>query len=125
MPIIPITWILLGNQSTVCAFSNSGLLEYVRDVDTWMDIHYNAGVANTNQVWDLRGFGEVWYNPKGIANMLSMVVVENHFRVVYDSGNDEGFTVTKEDESIMTFCRSDRGFFYHDYEGNGTVTSRN
>jgi len=80
-PIIPSTWILLDKQSTVCEFSNGDLLENIREVDTWMDIHCNAGITSTNMVGDLKGFGEVWYNPKGITNILSMTVVEKHFRV--------------------------------------------
>ena len=113
-PIIPSTWILLDNQSTVCAFTNGDLLKNIREVDSWMDIHCNAGVTSTNMVGDLKGFGEVWYNPKGIANILSMAVVEKSFRVTYDSGNDMGFTVEKKDGSCRTFRRSRRGLFYLD-----------
>ena len=54
-----------------------------------MDIHCNAGITSTNMVGDLKGFGEVWYNPKGIANILPMAVVEKHFRVTYDSDSDK------------------------------------
>ena len=113
-PIIPITWILLDKQSTVCAFTNSDLLDNIREVDTWMDIHCNAGVTSTNMVGDLKGFGEVWYNPKGIANILSMAVVEKSFRVTYDSDSDKGFSVVKEDGSCRSFRRSNRVLFYLD-----------
>ena len=95
-PIIPTTWILLDNQSTVCAFTNGDLPENIREVDLWIDILCNAGVTSTNMVGDLKGFGEVWYNPKGITNIMLMAVVEKIFRVTYDSSNDMGFSVEKE-----------------------------
>jgi hypothetical protein len=36
-------WILLENQSTVDVFYNHRLLKNIQEVDTWMDIHCNAG----------------------------------------------------------------------------------
>ena len=113
-PIILITWILLDNQSTVCAFTNGDLLDNIRELDSWMDIHCNAGVTSTNMIGDLKVLGEVWYNPKGIANILSMAVVEESFRITYDSNNDMGFSVEKKDGSCRTFRRSRRGLFYLD-----------
>lgn len=85
------------------------------------------GVTSTNKIGELRGFGEVWYNPKGFLNILSMAVVKKYFRATYDSDNDQGFTVTKEDGLTRTFRRSARGLFYHDTDGgnDGEGTSGN
>jgi hypothetical protein len=41
-----------------------------------MDIHCNAGVTSTNLVGDLPGYGKVWFNPNGIANILSLLRVK-------------------------------------------------
>jgi hypothetical protein len=69
----PKAWILLDNQLTVNIFRNDELLENICRGDTFMDIHCNAGVTSTNLVGgDLPGYGEVWYNPNGIANILSL-----------------------------------------------------
>jgi hypothetical protein len=34
-----------------------------------MNIYCNAGLSHTNMVGELDGYGTVWYNPKGIANI--------------------------------------------------------
>jgi hypothetical protein len=69
---VPKDWILLDNQSTVDVFYNDKLLQNIRKSDTSMDIHCNAGVTSTDMVGDLPGYGEVWYHPNGIANILSL-----------------------------------------------------
>jgi hypothetical protein len=40
-----------------------------------MTINCNAGGAATDQVGELAGYGQVWYHPKGIANILSLARV--------------------------------------------------
>jgi hypothetical protein len=74
---LPRSWILLDNQSTVDVFCNDNLLSNVRTAEGSMKIHCNAGVATTNQVGDLDGYGTVWYHPNGIANILSSLVSAN------------------------------------------------
>jgi hypothetical protein len=41
-----------------------------------MNIRCNAGVTRTNMVGELNGYGTMWYNPKGIVNILSLSQVE-------------------------------------------------
>jgi len=73
---VPKTWILLDNQSTVDVFHNAALLTNIRKNKTYMDIHCNAGVTSTNMIGELSGYGTVWYQPKGIANILSLARVK-------------------------------------------------
>ena len=56
---VPNTWVLLDNQSTVDVFYNKDLLNNIREVETQMNIHCNAGVSTTNLVGDLPGYGTV------------------------------------------------------------------
>ena len=67
---------------------------------------------------DLQGFGEVWYHPKGIANILSMALVEEKpvWEITYSK--DGGFKVHKSDRSVRSFVRSDQGLFYMDTPKN-------
>jgi hypothetical protein len=69
---VPSSWILLDNQSTVDVFTNRALLTNICEADGFMDIHCNAGVSSTHMVGDLPGYGTVWFNPNGIANILSL-----------------------------------------------------
>ena len=45
-----------------------------------MTIHCNSGIATTNKIGRLNGLGWVWYNPKGIVNIISLseVVSKKH-----------------------------------------------
>ncbi len=74
-----------------------------------------AGVTQTNMIGEMPGYpGEVWYNPKGIANILSMANVKKYYRITYDSSQGDGFIVHKTDETQRCFKESDKGLFYLD-----------
>jgi hypothetical protein len=79
-----------------------------------MNINCNAGVTPTKLIVDLPGYGEVWYNPNGIANILSLSKVEEQYHVTYDRADDKGFTVHKGDGETCTFKKSKCGLFYFD-----------
>ena len=120
--ILPKTWILLDNQSTVDVFCNRHLLTNIRESNKVMNIRCNAGVTRTNMVGELDGYGTVWYNPKGIANILSLSQVEKKHRVTYDSAASKAFIVHKNDGSKRRFEQATSGLFYMDTElTSGTV----
>jgi hypothetical protein len=83
---VPKSWILLDNQSAVDVFHNEDLLQNIRPSAGYMDIHCNAGVTSTNMIGDLPGYGEVWYHPNGIANIISLKRVKSKgHRITYGS----------------------------------------
>jgi hypothetical protein len=85
-----------------------------------MDIHCNAGVTSTNLVGDLPGYGEVWFNPNGIANILSLSRVKQRgFRVTFDSENGNEFHVHKPNGTTRVFQQSNRGLYYMDTQATG------
>eukprot|EP00957_Ditylum_brightwellii_P211200 15365881-Ditylum_brightwellii.AAC.1 len=79
--IVNPNWVLLDNQSTVDVFSNYKLLNNIREVDGQLEVHCNAGTNSTKEIGDFAGYGEVWYDPDGIANILSMARVREKYPV--------------------------------------------
>jgi hypothetical protein len=111
---VPSSWILLDNQSTMDVFHNADLLKNIRTGDGHMDIHCNAGVTSTNLIGDLPGYGQVWYHPNGIANILSLKRVKTRgHRVTYDSSKANEFHVHKADGTIRIFKESPRGLYWN------------
>ena len=111
---VPDNWILLDNQSTADIFHNRALLQNIRKSTSTMRIHCNAGVASTNLIGDLPGYGTVWFYPSGIANILSLANVMRRYCVTYDSTTGNKFVVHKPDGSCRVFTQSPQGLYYLD-----------
>jgi len=72
-------------------FNNKDLLKNIEESDSsFVTVHCNAGVVVTNLVGTLEGYGEVWYNPRGIANILSLTNVSKKCRVTFNSTSKDG-----------------------------------
>jgi hypothetical protein len=111
---IPSTWLLLDNQSTIDVFCNRALLSNIKTSDRSMSIHCNAGVKTTNQTGFFPGYGEVWYHPTGIANILSLYRVrQNGFSVSYDDQRNT-FIIKKPNGGSHEFAQSEKGLYYLD-----------
>jgi hypothetical protein len=83
---VPKSWILLENQSTVDVFCNGELLRNIRKATSSCHISCNAGVVTTDIFGDLDGYANpVWYNPAGIANILSLHRVGQSCEIQYNN----------------------------------------
>ena len=74
---------------------------------------------------DLGNYGEVWYHPNGIANILSLASVRNMFRVTFDSKNENEFTLWKDDGCNKIFKQSAIGLYYLDKQGEDQKQNKN
>ena len=110
---IPKTWVLLDSLSTVDIFCNPHLLKNIRRSSEGVRIHCNAGSRLTNLIGDLPGYGTVWYDPKAIANILSLRQVQNHYHITYNSTNRK-FVVTNPSGKQFAFLESEGGLHYLD-----------
>ena len=110
---IPKTWVLLDSQSTVDIFCNPHLLKNIRRTPERMRVHCNAGSRLTNLIGDLPGYGTVWYDPKAIANILSLWRVQDRYHISYNSSHRK-FVVTKPSGKEFMFQESEGGLHYLD-----------
>jgi hypothetical protein len=65
-------------------------------------------------IGDLAGYGTVWFDPKSIANILSLKRVIEKYHVTFDSEHGGSFILTKPDGTVREFQQSDRGLYFLD-----------
>ena len=82
-----------------------------------MRIQCNAGTRVTKLIRDLPGYGPVWFNPRAIANVLSLKLVKDKYKIEYNSNGDERFVVTKPTGERFQFIESASGLHYLDTSG--------
>ena len=57
-------------------------------------VHYNEGVTHTNNIGELPGqSNHAWYNLKGVANILSLGLVQKQHLVTYNSQDGNEFDI--------------------------------
>ena len=77
---LPNKWLLLDSCSTTDIVSNIQLLTNVHDAPTPTWVRCNAGRIQLTQRGYLGDYPHaVWYNPKGVANILSLHNVSDHY----------------------------------------------
>lgn len=109
---IPDTWILLDSQSTVDLFKNKELLMNIRKADGTLVVHSTAGVSTTNLVGDFPGYGEVWYYPEGVANIISWSNAEEKgFEITYEN---KELRLHRADGTYRAFRKSNGGLHFSD-----------
>ena len=93
---VPLTWLIFDSQSTVDLIANPKCLLNIRRVRSKdaIHVHCNSRVKIVHRDGDFPGYVTVWYESKGIANILSMSRATKKFRVVFGSkgGNFSGWS---------------------------------
>jgi hypothetical protein len=79
-----------------------------------MTVHGNSGNLTTNKKAHIKNYGDVWFHPDAITNILSLKNVKSKFQVTYDSEGDGAFIVHKPDGVDVHFVAHADGLHYHD-----------
>jgi len=124
--IIPSSWVLLDSQSTVSVFRNAKYLKDIRKGNKRLKVHTNGGTQFSSLIGDT-SFGEVWYNPNSLANILSMAAVRKQYRITMDRSVEAAMYGHRKDGTMMKFKEFAPGLYYYDADksnsSNSTVTN--
>jgi hypothetical protein len=101
----------LDGCSTVMAFKSKKYRKNGKTVTRGIKINCNAGSVTTNQKGNY-GRLQVWYLPKGIANIFSMHKLKKMYRITYDS-RDEYYAVHMPRGQVW-FYKDKQGLPYMD-----------
>ena len=93
---IPKSWVILDSASTAHSFWNEALVTSIKWSEEKLKLLTNGGPATHNMKTHFFGH-EVWSDPTGLANILSLSLITNNFRVTVDSGT--------ENSALRSECR--------------------
>ena len=98
------SWLLLDNQSSTDIFKNASVLSNIQEVDSTLVLHTSGGTVRTNKMGTYQGYGDVWYHPGALTNIISFAKAKNNgYSLHYDNSSDS-FIIKKKNVSI-TFNR--------------------
>eukprot|EP00536_Pseudo-nitzschia_multiseries_P002667 jgi/Psemu1/5973/gm1.5973_g len=103
--------ILLDSQATCNCVSNPALLKDIQlhPEGRKVQIHCNAGVVIVDMVEELPGFGIVWFQEGGMANILSLSSVSDQYCITLDTAITQSFFVHKETDGTILAITSVEG----------------
>jgi len=69
------------------------MVHNIHDTDDVLDLHTNGGMIRLTKKCDIPLFGQAWFNPKLITNILSMSEMVDKYHVTFDSRKKFAFVV--------------------------------
>ncbi|KAL7566006.1 hypothetical protein ACA910_011026 [Epithemia clementina (nom. ined.)] len=91
------------------------MLRNICKVPNALKVHCTAGTIKVNQQGELGSYPlPVWYNPKGIANIMSLHNVAKHYRLLMDTNKSNAIHLHKADGGVVTFTPSTNGLYKYE-----------
>jgi hypothetical protein len=101
-------------SSTIHLFKNPKLLKNIHEDHRQDTMASNGVTARTNWKGMFPGFGDAWYDPQAITNILSLKAVQEKYQIQYDRKMGNTFVVDMGSNSMMKFYQSPEGLYYYD-----------
>ena len=112
MDYLPRDILLIDSCSTVCLICNRELLHGIHKVNKGLSVRCNAGVRTTQMKGYLGDFPEpVWFDPGGVANVLSLHIIIKYYRVSYDSAISDKFLIEVSSDTTLHFTPTAKGLY--------------
>ena len=119
---LPATWVVLDSASDVCGFWNADLVKDIKWSNDKLRLLTNGGPTVQNMKAKFHDI-DVWFDPNGIANILSLGLVSNTRRVLMDTWEENAFYVRMSEGIYWKFERIGDGLYYYDVARNSNDSS--
>lgn len=118
-------WVLLNSETTDHIFCNKYLLTDIQPVtdEEALRMHSSGGHIDTQHKGRFGGF-LVWYNPKHLANILSLSLVMKKYQVTLDSYNEYAIVIHISAKHIIKFISGPNGLYYFDSSNTDLIELR-
>ena len=104
--------ITLDSNTQCSSFKSRRLVRNIRASKHPVTVITNAGSTKINQKADLDGIGTVWFQEKGVENVLSFADLKKSYRITYDSDDGDVFIAThRQTNKKLQFMKSARGLY--------------
>ena len=113
---IPPNWILLDNQSTIDIIINPHLVKNIHTSSQPITVTSHAGKRSITEQALLPGYGLVWFDRDGPANILALHTAQRRFNITYNSSAGNTFDLSDKATGRLKhrFKQSAEGLFYLD-----------
>ena len=116
---IPKTWILLDTESNVSVFNNPKFVTDIRQSNQALHVKTNGGYQVSTMIAMFHNLGQVWFNTKLIANILSLAQVCKVCCVTMDTNIKPAMCVHQKDGTVMKFVEHAQCGLVHFQYGRG------
>ena len=107
-------WLLLDSCSTVNLISDRDLLTDIHPVPHSLQVRCNAGTVVIDHQGYLGGYPEpVWFNPNGIANLMSLHNVQRYYQVTLNTTEDNAFYINSSKGHQTRWKPSGHGLYHY------------
>jgi hypothetical protein len=102
----------LDSCSSIDLIGRADWLQNVQPAASTEQLHTNAGVISVQQEGTLPQFGKVPHHPEAVANIMSLALMTDKYRVTFDSAKDNAFVVHLPDRTVR-FARNQNNLYTH------------
>ena len=106
-------WVIIDSASTVNTIANENLVTHIRWSKEKLNLLTGGGNVTINMKANFHGI-DVWFDPKGVANILSLGLITDLFPVVFDSQVENALFVKMSENEVWKFERFGCGLYYYD-----------
>ena len=112
----------MDSCSSTNVISTPSLLHDIHKVKTTLHVRYNAGVLSTNQMGYLGTYPEpVWFNPGGVANILSQNNAAQHFRLTMDTQVENSISLHRVNGDPLVFTPTHNRLYCYTLSDEETI----